>query len=177
MKLAESYAYFCTPYSPFCILTCGHKSKNHVSLVMTLVQPSNIYFARMSNKTKLLLCNLFLHAHAKLFLYKWKLISLLAVKIYPSIHHFIVQSILMICENWSVFTHVVLPRTFSSVNTLPLNSLFITNQFMDDDFPASFNTPLHRNSWLQVFTREPLNTLSEVPSLKSHLNTKTCVAD
>jgi hypothetical protein len=66
-----------------------------------LVEPSNIYFARMSNKTKLLLCNLFLYAHAKLFLYKWKLISLLAVNIYPSIHQFLVPSILMICENWS----------------------------------------------------------------------------
>jgi hypothetical protein len=118
---------------------------------MTLVEPSNIYFARMSNKTKLLLCNMFLYAHTKLFLYKWKLISLLAVNIYPSMYQFIVPSILMICENRSFFTHAVLPWTFSSVNTLPLNSLFITNQLMDDDFPASFNTRLHRNSWLQVF--------------------------
>jgi hypothetical protein len=161
MKLAESYAYFCTPYSSFCILTWGHKNKNHVSLVMTLVEPSNIYFARMNNKTKLLLCNLFLYAHAKLFLSKWKLISFLAANIYPSIHQFIVPRILMICENWSFFTHAVLPWTFSSVNTLPLNSLFIMNQLMDDDFPASFNTRLQRNSWLQGFTSEPLNALSE----------------
>lgn len=136
MKLAESYAYFCTPYSSFCILTCTHKSKNH----MTLLESSSIHFVRVSNKTKLLLCNLFFYAHAKLFLYKWKLISLLAVNVYPSIHQSIVPSILMICEKWSFFTHAVLPWTFSSVNTPPLNSLFIMNQLMDDDFPASFNT-------------------------------------
>lgn len=171
MKLAESYAYFCTPYSSFCILTWGHKSKNHVSLVMTMVEPSNIYFARMSNKTKLLLCNLFLYAYTKLFLYKWKLIRLLAVNIYSSIHQFIVPSILMICEN------AVLPWTFSSVSTLPLNSLFSTNQLMDDDFQTSCYTWLHSNSWLQVFTSESLDAPYEVPLPKTHLNIKTCVAD
>jgi hypothetical protein len=175
MKLAESCVYFWTPYSSFCILTWGHKSINHVSLVMTLVEPSNMYLVIMSNKTKLLLWNLFLHAHTKLFLYKWKLISLLSVNIYPSKHQFTVPSILMICEDWSFVTHAVLPWTFSSVNNLPLNSLFIRNQLVDDEFPASFNTSLHRNSWLQVFTREPLNALSEVLFLKSHLNTKTWV--
>lgn len=131
---------------------------------MTLVEPSNTYFADMSNKTKLLLCNLFLQAHEKLLLYKWKLISLLAVNIYPSIHQFIVPCVLMIWQNY--FAHAVLPWTFSSVNTLPLNPLFIINQLMGDDFPTSLNTWLHGISRLQVFTSKLLNALCEIPFLK-----------
>jgi len=177
MKLAESYANFWTPHSSFCILTWGHKSINHVSLVMTLVKPSSMYLARMSKKPNCC-CEICF------FMLKQNCFCTSENQSVSCLWTYIPVNTSLLCQVswWFVRTDLSLPMPYSHEHFLQLTLfqwicyLLWINPWMMA-FPASFNMSLHRNSWLQVFTREPLNTHSEVLFLKSHLNTKMCGAD